>query len=140
MKATQGNRRSLRVPMFFAAVAGIALSASGCLIESSSPPPCSPDLFVNWRIIESGSNAVLTCDEVPATTVRVNVSGQTTDFACPAGVSGGQIPYYLDVTGTYTVMVTLLDGGTVLSQTPNNAIDVDCSGLTSTPLIDLVVL
>jgi hypothetical protein len=122
-------------------VAALAFSASGCIIDgSSSPPPtCSPDLYVNWRILESGTNAVLTCDQVPATTVRVNISGVVDDYACPTGVSQGQIPYYLDVTGTYTVQVTLLDGGTVLSSTPTNSIDVDCSGLTQTPLIDLVV-
>ena len=101
--------------------------------------PCSPDLYVNWRIVESGTNAVLTCDLVPATTLRVNVSGQSTDFPCPAGVSQGQIPFYLDVTGTYTVALTLLDGSTVLSQMQPAAINVDCSGTTQTPLIDMVV-
>jgi hypothetical protein len=101
---------------------------------------CSPDLYVNVRIIESGTNAVLTCDQVPATTVRVNISGVVTDFSCPTGVSQQQIPFYLDVTGTYTVMVQLLDGSTVLSSTGTNSIDVDCSGQTQTPLIDLVVL
>lgn len=101
--------------------------------------PCSPDLYVNWRIIESGTNAVLTCDQVPADTLRINISGQSTNFPCPTGVSQGQVPFYLDVTGTYTVMVTLLDGNTVLSQTGTNSIAVDCSGLTQTPLIDMVV-
>jgi hypothetical protein len=100
---------------------------------------CFPDLYVNWRIVESGTGTILTCDTVPATTVRVNISGVVTDFPCPVGVSQEQIPFYLDVTGTYTVMVSLLDGATVLSQTGTNSINVDCSGQTQTPLIDLVV-
>jgi hypothetical protein len=153
-------------------LAGVAFSASGCIIDGSSSPPldsdgdgvsdahdacptlaedyvgvvdgcpettCSPDLYVNWRIVENGTNAVLTCDQVPATSLRINVSGQATDIPCPAGISQGQVPFYLDVTGTYTVMVTLLNGSTVLSQTPTNPIAVDCSGQTQTPLIDMVV-
>lgn len=140
MKTTRGITRSLRAPMLLAAVLGLAFSASGCIIDSSSPgPTCSPDLYVNWRIVESGTNAILTCAEVPASTISVNVSGRVSDIVCQPGASSGQIPFYLDVTGTYTVMVTLLDGSTVLSQTGTNAIDVDCSGLTQTPVIDLVV-
>ena len=41
MNATQGNRRSLRVLMLVAAAAGLALSASGCIIDGSSAPPDS---------------------------------------------------------------------------------------------------
>lgn len=140
MTSVRGIFRSVGIPVML--LAGVVFSAPGCIIDgSSSPPPptCSPDLYVNWRIIESGTNAVLTCDQVPATTLRVNVSGQSTDFPCPTGVSQAQIPFYLDVTGTYTVQVTLLDGASVLSSTPTNAIDVDCSGATQTPLIDMVV-
>jgi len=142
MKATRGTLKSLRGPVLLAAMAGLAVSASGCVIDSStSPPACSPDLFINWRIVENVSNAILTCDQVPASTIEVNVSGSVTDFACPGGASQGQIPITnLSVTGTYTVMVTLLDsGGNVLSSTGNNPIAVDCSGQTQTPLIDLVV-
>jgi len=128
----------LRASLLLFAVAGLALSASGCIIDSSSSS-CSPDLYVNWRIVESGTNAVLTCDQVPADTIEVNVSGVVKDVACPTGVSQGSIPFFLPVTDTYYVQVTLLGGGNVLSQTGNNPIFVDCSGNTDTPLIDLVV-
>jgi len=140
MTSVRGTLRSVGIPVLL--LTGLAMSASGCIIDgSSSPPPtCTPDLYVNVRIVDNATNAQLTCDQVPATTVRVNVSGVVTDFACPTGVSQQQIPFYLDVTGTYTVMVQLLDGGTVLSSTGTNSIDVDCSGQTQTPLIDLVVL
>jgi len=172
MTSVRGIFRSVGIPALL--LAGVAFSASGCILDgSSSPPPpdsdgdgvsdahdacptlaedyigavdgcpetnpCSPDLYVNWRIIESGTNAVLTCDQVPATTIHINVSGTATDVPCPAGVSQGQVPFYLDVTGTYTVMTTLLNGNTVLSQMQPASIAVDCSGQTQTPLIDMVV-
>jgi hypothetical protein len=38
MKATRANRWSLRVPMLLAAASGLALSASGCIIDGSSGP------------------------------------------------------------------------------------------------------
>lgn len=37
MKATRGNRWSLRAPALLAAVSGLALSASGCIIDASNP-------------------------------------------------------------------------------------------------------
>ena len=172
MTSVRGIFRSVGIPVML--LAGVVLSASGCIIDgSSSPPPpdsdgdgvpdsydacptlpedyigavdgcpqtnpCSPDLYVNWRIVESGTNAVLTCDQVPATTVRIAVNGQSTDFPCPVGASQGQSPFYLDVTGTYTVATTLLDGSAVLSRMDPAPIFVDCSGQTQTPLIDMVV-
>lgn len=36
MKASRGNRSSLRAPMLLVAAAGLALSASGCIIDGSS--------------------------------------------------------------------------------------------------------
>ena len=38
MKATRGNRWSLRAPVLLAAVSGLALSASGCIIDGSAGP------------------------------------------------------------------------------------------------------
>jgi hypothetical protein len=131
----------LRGPLLLIAAAGLAISASGCIIDGSSS--CSPDLFVNWDIRANATNASLTCDQVPADTVSVSVSGASINpfvqnIACPVGVSAGTIPIALPVTDTYFVQVTLLSGGNVLSQTSNNAIFVDCGG-TDTPIVDLVV-
>jgi hypothetical protein len=137
MNPTRGSRRWLPGPLLLiAAAAWLAISASGCIIDGSSS--CSPDLFVNWEIVENGSNAILTCDQVPADTIRVNVSGAVQNVACPVGISTGSIPFALPVTDTYYVQVTLLGGGNVLSQTGNNPIFGDCNG-TDTPLIPLVV-
>jgi len=38
MKATRGNRSSLRTPVLLAAVSGVALSLSGCIIDGSTGP------------------------------------------------------------------------------------------------------
>jgi len=38
MKATRGNRWSLRTPMLLAAVSGVALSLSGCIIDGTTGP------------------------------------------------------------------------------------------------------
>src|SRR5947199_2460652 len=37
MKATRGNRWSVRAPLLLAAVFGVAVSASGCVVDASSP-------------------------------------------------------------------------------------------------------
>jgi len=131
------SRRVSRVFALLVGVAGIALSASGCVIKGSSTA-CLPDLTVRWRIVSSGSVVPPTCDEVGATTIRVSIGGEVTDFSCPTGLSTGSIPFYLDAAGAYTVSVSLLDGSTVLAQGSTSAI-VDCSGLSQTPVIDLAV-
>ena len=122
------SRRVSRVLALFVGVAGIALSASGCVIKDSSTPACLPDLTVRWRILASGSAVPPTCDEVGATTIRVNIGGDVTDLSCPPGQSTGSIPFYLDAAGAYPVSVTLLDGSTRLAEGSTSAI-VDCSGL-----------
>ena len=38
MKATRGNRWSLRTPMLLAAVSGVAMSLSGCIIDGTTGP------------------------------------------------------------------------------------------------------
>ena len=106
------------------------------MIKGSTTPACLPDLTVRWRIVASGSVIPPTCDDVGATTIRVNIGGDVTDFSCPAGQSTGSIPFYLDVAGSYAVSVSLLDGSTVLAQGSTSAV-VDCSGLSQTSVIDL---
>ena len=130
------SRRVSRVLALLVGVAGIALSASGCVIKDSSTPACFPDLTVRWRIVASGSVVPPTCDEVGATTIRVSIGGDVTDLSCPSGQSTGSIPFYLDAAGSYAVSVSLLDGSTVLAQGSTSAV-VDCSGLSQTPVIDL---
>lgn len=119
-------------------VAVLALSALGCG-SSSSTPACAPDLSVNWQIVDSGSGVVRTCSQVGATTIRVSVNGQSTDFSCPAADSAGVIPIAFDLSGQYSVTVVLLDGGTPLAQSPSSTVAVDCSGRSATPVLTLAV-
>ena len=129
------SRRVSGVLALLVGVAGIAFSASGCKV-SSTTTACLPDLTVRWRIVASGSAVSPTCDEVGATTIRVSIGGDVTDFACPAGQSTGSIDFYLDAAGAYAVNVSLLSGSTVLAQRSTSAI-VDCSGLSQTAVVDL---
>jgi len=79
----EGNRRSLRGPLLFAVVSGLALSASGCFIESgpncvqheTSDPTCIPDLTISWRIVDDVTKVVLTCAEAGADTVTALIDG-----------------------------------------------------------------
>ena len=146
MRATRGIRQSLRVPLLFAAASGLALSVSGCIIDSSSG--CSPDLTIPWRIVSALDGAVLTCSEATADTVSALINGgglpTLTAFnqGCPAGSSQGSIVAALPTTGTYNVSVDLLSGGVngnSLSSTGVVPFGVDCSGLSSTPQVDLLV-
>jgi len=120
----------------FVVVAGIALSASGCGGSHHSNPSCLPDLDVRWRIVDAASAAARTCGEVGATTIRVDINGDSADFPCPTAQSTGSIPIEFDLTGTYPVTITLLDGGAVLAQGTTSAI-VDCSGLSQTAVVSL---
>lgn len=73
MKASRGNPRSLRGPMLFAAVAGLALSASGCFIGSSSQPIDTDgdgidDAFDDCPLLPEDVNGVLDFDGCPDST------------------------------------------------------------------------
>jgi hypothetical protein len=124
------------------------LSASGCIIDGSSS--CSPDLTVPWRIVSALDNAILTCNEAGgADTVTAWIDGgalgaNTTPFSqvCAANSTQGSIIALLPATGTYDVSVELRSGGlngTLLSETGVVPFAVDCSGLSSTPRVDLAV-
>jgi hypothetical protein len=128
------SRRVSGVLALLVGVTGIALSASGCKVSSTTA--CFPDLTVRWRIVVSGSVIPPTCDEAGATTIRVSIGGDVTDFPCPPSQSTGSIPLYLDAAGAYAVNVSLLDGSTVLAQGSTSAI-VDCSGLSQTSVVEL---
>jgi hypothetical protein len=148
MKASQQNRRSLGASMLFAAVAGLAVSASGCIIDGSSNNGCSPDLTVSWRIVSNLDGQIITCAEAGgADTVTAWVDGSglpltPTSVVCPANQSQGSFPVFFDATGTYNVSLELHSGGpngTLLSETPVLVQPVDCSGLSATPQADLTV-
>ena len=158
MKATRGIR-SLGAPVLLAAVAGLALSSSGCIIDASSgsscgptPNGCYPDLTVFWDIksnIQAG-NPLITCQQAGgADTISALVDGGCFgstiipfDNVCPAAASGGSFVVPLPNQGTYGVSLELRSGGvngTLLSSTPVAQFGVDCSGASVTPTADMFV-
>ena len=149
MKASRGNRRSLRGPLLFAALAGLALSGSGCIIDGSDnnpPPTCLPDLTVFWQIQSTrAGNPLLTCAQAGGAdklTAWIDGSGlplTAFDAPCPANSAAGSFVVELDFTGTFTVTLDLVAGGTVLSSTNELIQGVDCSGNSATPVAPLFV-
>jgi hypothetical protein len=149
MKANGGTRKSLRAPVLLAAAAGIALSASGCIIDSSSNGGCSPDLTISWRILGDLTNppTAITCAEAGgADTVIAVIDGGglpgplPTEFTspCPSNSISGSFVAELPTTGVYNISVELWSA-TILSETPLLTKTVDCSGLSATPIADLHV-
>jgi len=150
MKASRGNRSSLRAPMLLAAFAGLALSASGCIIDGSSNnnTGCTPDLTISWRIMSNIDGLPLTCAEAgnaDTVTAWIDGGGLATltafDTPCPAGASSGSFVALLPSTGSYGVSLELTRVGdpVPLSETDVLAQGVDCSGLSATPRADLFV-
>ena len=149
MKAIRGTRRSLRAPVLFAAVAGLALSASGCIIDSSdnNNTVCSPDLTIPWSLRSNIDSAILTCLEAGnADTITAWIDGgglgsvlTRFDTACPAASTSGSFIALLPTSGTYNVSVELWSGATLLSETPVLVQNVDCSGLSRTPNAEFLV-
>ena len=146
MKANGETRRSLRAPMLLAAAAGIALSASGCIIDSSNDG-CSPDLTIYWMITSNLDGAALTCAEAGnADTVTAKIDGgglgtTVTPYSsvCPANQDSGSFVALLPSTGVYGISVELTAGSTLLSATQILTKSVDCSGLSATPPAELFV-
>jgi len=158
MKA-EGNRRSLRAPLLFAVVSGLALSASGCFVESSGPscvphettdPTCIPDLTISWRLVSMLDNSILTCAEAGnADTVTAWIDGGgycsqlvAFDSDCLATQTEGSFIAPLPDRGTYNVSLELHTGGpngTLLSETQVLVQSVSCTGTSATPRADLFV-
>jgi hypothetical protein len=145
MKASKENRRSLGASVLFAAVAGLAVSASGCIIDGSSNNGCSPDLTVSWRIVSDLDGQVITCaeannaDSVTAWIRSPSFPEQAFDAPCPANQSQGSFLVQLPNTDSYIVSLDLNAGPTVISSTTELVQGVDCSGISATPRADLHV-
>jgi hypothetical protein len=158
MNATRGIR-SLHVPVLFAAMVGLAVSASGCIIDASSGPSCGanpagcyPDLTIFWEIrsMTLPANPAISCDQAGgADTVVALIDGgclgsNLVSFtsACPVGVTGGSFVAPLPNAATYNVSLELHSGGAggpVLSATDVVPFGVDCTGASATPTAPLFV-
>src|SRR5262245_24646380 len=84
---------------------GLAVSASGCIIESSSGGSCLPDLLVPWSVVQetAGGDVLITCAQAGATSVEVDVNGNTFSQTCPPTATSGQLSIRLGGAGTYTL-------------------------------------
>jgi hypothetical protein len=93
-------------------------------------PACPPNgIDVVWTIEQIATSQPLTCGDVPATTVTIDVGSMSQDFPCTDGaLTTDALP-----AGTYQVSLTLSDNGTVLSQTPPMNITVPACGVIAAP-------
>jgi len=147
MKATREILKSRRTPALLAAMVGLALTGSGCIIDGgSSAPVCQPDLTISWRILSATTGGLLTCAQAGnADTLNAQIDGGglsgLTDFPapCPANASSGSFVALLPTDGYYNVSLQLKSAATVLSETTVLQQFVHCSGLTATPRADLSV-
>jgi hypothetical protein len=99
-------------------VAALALSLSGCVVETS-PNSCSADLSVSW-VIDSTGGASLTCEQVPADTVQFILDGTVYSQNCNTySAQINNIPL-----GTHTAQLRLLDNGTSVSDTGAMSISI----------------
>lgn len=140
MKATREVLRSRHAPVLLAAMVGLALAGSGCIIDGgSSAPVCTPDLTISWQILSSTTGAPLTCAQAGnADTLNAQIDGGglsgLTDFPspCPPNASAGSFVALLPTDGVYGVSLQLKAGSQVLSETTVLEQPVDCSGLSAT--------
>jgi hypothetical protein len=118
---------------------GLAVSASGCVIDSSNSGTCFPDLFVPWQIVEDvPGDPPLTCAQAGATSVEIDVNGQAFLDSCPANATGGQFSIPLADAGNYTLDGFLLSGNVVLSEVHPPSFSVGCSDV-QTPTVTFPV-
>jgi hypothetical protein len=150
--------RSLRAPVLLAAaMVGLAVSASGCVIDGSSgntcgnPAGCYPDLTIFWQIRSdiTAGKPLITCDAAGGadTVVALIDNGclgtQLTEFdgPCPVGAVSGSFVAQLPAPSTYDVSLELHSGGPTgpkLSETSILVQPVGCSGA-ATPTADMFV-
>ena len=126
-----------------AAAAGLAVSASGCVIQTSSSPGCIPDLSIPWDIVrQSNPSTLLTCAQAGASWVQANVNGRILNQPCPANATSGTlVDTYESQAGYYDVTVGLYSdlSSPPIFQTSTLTQPIDCTGTSTTPIADLSV-
>lgn len=100
-------------PLLFVAAAGIALSLSGCVVDTTPNGGygggCQSDLFVDWQIQNAAGGSV-TCDAINPAQVVIDIDGVKYPQPCPAGYSyGNQTILLQEDYATYNVTVNLED-------------------------------
>lgn len=122
--------RPALLPGLLAVALGLALSASGCIIDDSGGPGpgCFPDLTLSYLISDNATGAQISCATAGADTVRVTVNGTPIDYGCTTGPGQQPVTIQLDQPGTVDVYVELYGGGQLLSSVPTMTVQVGCGG------------
>jgi len=112
-----------RLSALLAAVV-VSSSLSGCVIQSNSSSNHCASVQLSWAINEISTDLPLRCEEVPADTVVLSLSGVDYSFPCNAyaGVSPPVRP------GTYSARVGLFDQGGPVSDTGTMSITLPGCG------------
>jgi hypothetical protein len=124
MKTTNRLRPFVLGPVLFAAAVGLALTSSGCVVDS-----CQPDLLVDWQI-QTSTGAPVTCDGAGAATVVITIDGAEYRQPCPAGYSYGFQDILLQSNyAGYNVTVNLYDStGNKLAPEQTSTVNINACG------------
>jgi hypothetical protein len=136
------NTKSFRTlalrPLLLAAVAGLGLALSGCVVDTTPNGGygygCQSDLYVDWQIQNVAGGAV-TCDAINPAQVVIDIDGVKYPQTCPAGFSYGNQDILLQQNyASYNVTVNLEDmNGNALAVPQTTTVDVTSCGSYSTP-------
>ena len=122
------------------ALAGLAVSGSGCIIDGSNGP-CLPDLIVPFQIVQDAppTDPPITCATAGAVEVQLDVNTQTFTLPCSANISGDTFVVPLASSGRYVLDMFLVDaGGFSISEAHPPEINVGCGDF-QTPTVILPV-
>jgi hypothetical protein len=98
---------------------------------------CAPSAIkAAWTIIQQPDGTLLSCDQVPATSVTINAGAMSQTFPCGAGLLvTDPVP-----AGSYPVSFTLSDAaGAVVSMTPSMDVPVQACGGADTGTVSFEV-
>ena len=136
------NTKSFRTlalgPLLLAAVVGLGLALSGCVVDTTPNGGygygCQSDLYVDWQIQNVAGGSV-TCDAINPAQVVIDIDGAKYPQTCPAGFSYGNQDILLQANyASYNVTVNLEDmNGNALAVPQTTKIDVTSCGSYATP-------
>lgn len=128
---TSRIRKSAQTPALLAVALGLAVSASGCIIDDSggTGPGCYPELTLSYVVLDNATNNAISCATAGADTVRISVNGYPVDYTCNTGAGAQTVVIPLDYPGDVNVYVELFGNGQSLSHVNQGmTVYVGCNG------------
>ena len=135
------NTKSFRTlalgPLLLAAVVGLGLALSGCVVDTTPERRLRlrvpVQFFVDWQIQNVAGGSV-TCDAITRQVV-IDIDGAQSPQTCPAGYSYGNQDILLQANyASYNVTVNLEDmNGNALAVPQTTKVDVTSCGSYATP-------